>query len=71
MKNKSPDQPISESYTEYLAESRARLQRMEELICHLLWRNHQLRMELLCPSLELYSVQETKSLDSRQQALQK
>ena len=46
MKKGSQDQPTSCSLIDPLEESRARLKRMQQLVCYLLARNQELRMEL-------------------------
>jgi hypothetical protein len=46
MKNRSQEQPTFVSLIDSLEESRARLKSMQQLVCHLLSRNQQLRMEL-------------------------
>jgi hypothetical protein len=46
MKKRSQEQPASDSSIDSLEESRARLRSMQQLVCHLLSRNEQLRMEL-------------------------
>jgi hypothetical protein len=46
MKERSQEEPNSDSSIDSLEESRARLRSMQQLVCHLLSRNQQLRMEL-------------------------
>ena len=46
MKKSSQEQPASDSSIDSLEESRARLRSMQQLVCYLLSRNQQLRMEL-------------------------
>ena len=46
MKERSQEQPNSDSSIDSLEESRAKLRSMQQLVCHLLSRNQQLRMEL-------------------------
>jgi hypothetical protein len=46
MKKRSQEQPTSDSSIDSLEESRAKLRSMQQLVCHLLSRNQQLRMEL-------------------------
>jgi hypothetical protein len=46
MKKGSQDQPTSGSLIDPLEESRVRLKSMQQLVCYLLARNQQLRMEL-------------------------
>jgi hypothetical protein len=46
MKKRSQEQPTSDSSIDSLEESRARLRSMQQLVCYLLSRNQQLRMEL-------------------------
>jgi hypothetical protein len=46
MKKRSQDQPTTGSLIDPLEESRVRLKSMQQLVCHLLSRDQQLRMEL-------------------------
>jgi hypothetical protein len=46
MKERSQEQPNSDSSIDSLEESRARLRSMQQLVCYLLSSNQQLRMEL-------------------------
>jgi len=46
MKKRSQDQPASDSSIASLEESRARSRSLQQLVCYLLSRNQQLRMEL-------------------------
>jgi hypothetical protein len=49
MERRSSEQPVSDLSIDSPEESRARLKSMQELICHLLSRNQQLRTELAAP----------------------
>ena len=49
MERQTSEQPVSDLSIDSLEESRARLKSMQELICHLLSRNQQLRTELAAP----------------------
>lgn len=46
MKKRSQEQPTPDSSIDSFEESRAKLRSMQQLVCHLLSRNQQLRMEL-------------------------
>jgi hypothetical protein len=46
MKKRSQDQPPSDSSIGSLEDLRARLRSMQQLVCYLLSRNQELRMEL-------------------------
>ena len=50
MKKRSQEQPTYDSSIDSLEESPAKLRSMQQLVCHLLSRNQQLRMELSDPS---------------------
>jgi len=62
MKKRSQEQPTSDSSIDSLEESRARLRSMQQLVCHLLSRNHQLRMELSDSSKAVWAMASIRNL---------
>jgi hypothetical protein len=46
MNNALSTQPIGDVPSASLLDSPVKLQSLQELVCHLLWRNQQLRMEM-------------------------